>query len=126
MIQEHSEKLYSKINALTVDSVLEAIKKEDLSYCLEKYKKEVYQTVIDIFKCESGFDGWIPCKETLPSERKAVQILKYNEYDNGAILDVDSGWYICSKWISHDDIVEDQVLAWKPFGKAPMNYKEML
>lgn len=104
--------------------IADHIANNNLKEWIDSWSNSFSKLVKSVVKCYEEDNGWISVKDIKPQEENLVQILVYDDHFDYPDIYVDTGWRINDVWISHDELVESHVIAWKPLEK-PLAVKEI-
>ena len=104
--------------------IADHIANNNLKEWIDSWSNSFSKLVKSVVKCYEEDNGWISVKDIKPQEENPVQILVYDDHFDYPDIYVDTGWRINDAWISHDELVEGHVIAWKPL-ETPLAVKEI-
>lgn len=108
------------INDVNVQEIASQIASNNLDGWIKSWSKAIKDCVVRCFECYNSNNGWIfltPKNKAVPPQLDPVQILVLEDCGDQPFVYSETGWTVDNVWISHDGLVEGQVVAWQPLAK---------
>ena len=119
--KEWITKMFGHIEKIDTETIANHIAKNDLKGWIADWKADFIKTINSIRKTHEKYGGWISLNELTPPEEEPIQVVIYNDDGDYPYTYTDTAWYkkvqigigTYDLWVSHDEMIDGCVVAWK-------------